>query len=70
MKLIADYTGLNFIEIQNLYIDEYKLLLREAYIYKLEQTEAGQEALETAWILEQTNPDRETLRETFGKESE
>jgi len=43
-------------------------LLRDAYIYKLNQTQKGQEYLEKCWILEQTEPDRKKLRERFGKE--
>jgi hypothetical protein len=34
----------------------------------MSQTEKGQEYLDNAYRLEQTAPDRETLREKFGKE--
>jgi hypothetical protein len=45
--------------------DEYKLLFRDAYIYKLQQSKEGQEYLQNAYILEQSEPDRKKLRENF-----
>ena len=67
-KLVADYTGLNFLEIEELPIDTYFLLLRDAFIYDRQKTEAGREYLENCWRLEQTEPDRNALRQKFGKE--
>lgn len=67
-KLVADYTGLNFLEIEELPIDTYFLLLRDAFIYDRQKTEAGREYLENCWRLEQTEPDRKALRKKFGKE--
>ena len=43
----------------------YHLLFRDAYIYMLQQSERGMEYLKNAWILEQTEPDREELRKHF-----
>jgi hypothetical protein len=43
------------------------LLFRDAYIYRLQQTEKGREYLENAWIFEQTEPDRKKLRQHFSK---
>lgn len=68
LKSVSDYTGLNFEEVQNLYFDEFLLLLRDAFIYKCEQSQKGQEYLENCWILEQTTPDRKRLREQFNNE--
>jgi hypothetical protein len=34
----------------------------------MEQTEAGQEYLNNAWRMEQTEPDRAALRKQWGKE--
>lgn len=62
-----EYTGLNVNEIEELeYIDflQYK---RDAFITKMNQTEEGREYLENARILSQTEPDRATLRQLFGK---
>ena len=46
------------------------MLLRDAYIYLLSQTEEGRKKLEEAWILEQSKPDKKDrikMRETFEK---
>lgn len=63
-----DYAHLNFLEIEELPIDVYLGLQRDAFIYNLNQTEQGREYLENCWIMEQTQPDRVKLRQTFGKE--
>ena len=49
------------------YID-YLRYRRDAFIYRMNQTEKGREYLDNAWRLEQVKPDRDTLREKFGKE--
>lgn len=66
-KLVADYTGLNFKEIEELPLDTYLYLLRDAYIYKLSSSKEGLEYLENAYILTQTEPDRKALRAKFGR---
>lgn len=66
---MADYTGLNLYEIQQLPYDEYLALRRDAFIEKLNRTEAGQEYLDEAWRLEQTEPDRKALRAKFGRKN-
>jgi hypothetical protein len=63
-----DYTGLNLNEIQLMELDEYLFYMREAYIYSLNQTEKGREYLYNCWRITQTKPDRQSLREKFGKE--
>lgn len=68
LKLLADYTLLNFNEIMELDCYTYKVLLKDAFIYKMSQSKEGQEYLENAWILQQSAPDREALRKTFKKE--
>lgn len=45
---------------------QYLILRRDAYIYRLEQTEAGREYLANAWRMEQTEPDRAALRCKIG----
>ncbi len=54
-------------QVSDLDFDEYKLLLRDAYIWKLQQSEKGREYLENAYILENTEPDRKKLRQAFNK---
>jgi hypothetical protein len=41
---------------------------RDAFIYKFNQTEKGQEYLDNAWRMEQTEPDRAALRKKLRKE--
>ena len=65
--LVAQYTGLTFVEIARLDYIEYLTYRRDAYIHTLEQTEAGQEYLNNAWRMEQTVPDRAELRRHFKK---
>lgn len=65
-----DYAGLNYLEVQDLPMDIWHLLLHDAYIHRLNQSEKGQAYLNEAWILEQTKPDRKSLRKRFGKEVE
>ncbi len=67
--LVADYAGLNLYEIQHLPYEEYLALRRDAFIEKLSRTEAGQEYLNEAWRLEQTEPDRAALRAKYGKKT-
>ena len=66
-KLVMDYARLNFLEIEQLPIDVYLGLRRDAFIYKLNKTEKGREYLENCWIMEQTSPDRAKLKQLFGK---
>ena len=66
--LVAQYTGLNILQVQELDILDYLLYRRDAFIYRMSQTEKGEEYLNKAWRLEQTKPDREGLRKKFGKE--
>lgn len=64
---MCDYAHLNFFNAGELQVDDFKSLLRDAYIYLLNQTESGREQLDNAWILEQTKPDRQKLRDRFGE---
>ena len=65
--LVAEYTGLSFHEIDNLPYIEYLTYRRDAFITRLNKTEAGQEYLRNAWRMEQTEPDRAALRRKFGR---
>ena len=66
VKLISDYTGLNFYECLSLDCYTYRLLFRDAYIYKMSQTEQGRAYLEECYYLTQTKPDVNSLRQQFG----
>lgn len=65
--LVSEYTGLNLYEIQDLTLTDYLLLRRDAFINALNGSEKGREYLDKAWILEQTEPDRNALRQKYGK---
>lgn len=65
---MADYTGLNLLQVGGLNYIEYLTYRRDAFIEMLNKTERGQEYLNNAWRLEQTEPDRAALRRQFGKE--
>lgn len=65
---MSEYTGLSFVEVGLLDYLEYLTYRRDALIYMLSKTEAGEEYLDNAWRMEQTKPDRAALREKFGKE--
>ena len=65
---MADYTGLSLIEVGRLEYSQYLIWRRDAYIYMLSRTEAGQEYLDNAWRMEQTEPDRAALRKKLRKE--
>ena len=67
MKLASDYSLLNFNELLDLDCVSYLTIVRDAFIYKMKQSEEGREYLENCWLLRQTAPDRKTLREKFNK---
>ena len=66
---MAGYVGISILEVRALDYVEYLIFRRDAYIHKLSQTEAGQEYLDNAWRMEQTEPDRPGLRKKLGKEA-
>ena len=63
LKMVADYTRLNFNEVVELDCITFKLLLRDAFIDMMSRTEEGRDYLEQCWILKQTDPDTVRLRE-------
>ena len=65
---MADYSGLNFREVESLDYLTYLTWRRDAFIHKWSQSEKGREYLNNAWRLEQTKPDREALRKKLRKE--
>lgn len=67
--MVAEYTGLNFLQIGALNYIQFLLWRRDAFIHNMEQTESGKEYLRNAWRMTQTKADRSALRRKFGKES-
>lgn len=68
--LVHEYTGLNFLEIGELDYIDFLTYRRDAFIHSLSQTEAGQQYLDNAWRMEQTEPDRNGLRTIFARKGE
>lgn len=65
---MSDYVGISLIEVEELDYVDYLIYRRDAFIYQMSQSKEGQEYLDKAYRLEQTKPDREALRNKFGKE--
>jgi hypothetical protein len=65
---VAQYTGLDFVTIGDLNYIEFLQYRRDAFITMLSKTEKGQEYLNNAWRMTQTQPDRAALRRKYGKE--
>ena len=66
-KLVMDYCHINIYEVQEMEIDIYLFFLREAMIFENSQTDEGREYLQNCWRIEQTKPERQKLREKYGK---
>lgn len=66
-KAVADYAGTTLLQVQEMDIFSYWLLLHDVVIYNKSQTEKGREWLRNAHRLNQTEPDLDTLRQHFGK---
>lgn len=66
---MAQYANMPLPDVCDLLLDDY-LLLRDAFIARKLQSEDGREYLDNAWRLEQTEPDVDGLRSTFGRQEE
>lgn len=64
---ISKYTGLNFIQIDNLPYSDYLQYNRDSWIDSFNKTEEGREFLKTLWRLKQTKADVQAIRQ-FNKE--
>lgn len=56
---------MSFSELMQVDCITFKMLLRDAYINRMGQTEEGREYLENCWLITQTEPDRAQLRKQF-----
>lgn len=65
---MSEYSGLDFLQVGQLDYLTFLFWRRDAYIYMLSKTEGGQEYLDNAWRMEQTEPDRKALRKKYGRE--
>lgn len=64
---MSEYTGLPLLAVYDLELIEYLTYRRDAFIWRMNQSEAGREYLDNAWRCEQTEPDRASLRKQFGR---
>ena len=64
---MAEYTGLNFLEVWGLNYTLFLTLRRDAFIWWCSKSEKGEKYLDNAWRMEQTEPDRKALRAKFGR---
>ena len=64
--MVADYARISLFDVQEMDYLEYLSIRRDAFIYMQNQTEEGQEYLDNAYRLEQTEADRGALRSHFG----
>lgn len=67
-RIVSEYTGLNFLQLEEVSYLRYLQWRRDAYIYRLNQTEEGREYLDNAWRMEQSKPDRIALRKKLKEE--
>ncbi len=58
-KLAADHANLSLYEIDDVLITDYRLLIRDAFISKLSQTEKVRKYLKNAYRLTQTEADED-----------
>lgn len=66
-KVVAEYAGVPLLQVQEMDIFTYWVLLRDGIIYNNAQTKKGREWLKNAWRLTQTEPDTEKLHQKFGR---
>lgn len=66
--MVSQYTGLTILEVEDLDYIDFLRYRRDAFISRLSQTDKGLEYLDNAYRIEQTEPDRKSLRDKFGKE--
>lgn len=67
---MAQYANMTLPDVCDLLLDDYLLLLRDAFIARKLQSADGRKYLDNAWRLEQTEPDVDGLRRTFGRQEE
>lgn len=64
IKAVAEYARMSFCEVYALPITEFWKLFRDAIIWNYSRTESGIEKLRHAKCMSQTEPDRDSLKES------
>ncbi len=67
IKIVYDYTGLNFNEIYEIDIFTFWSWLHDAAVWNLSKYESGRDYLERCYTHSQSEPDRGELRAKFGR---
>ena len=63
LKIISDYTLMNFMQILEINIFEYWGYLHDAVVWNCEKSQQGRDYLESAYNHSSKEPDRKGLRE-------
>lgn len=66
LKIVSKYLNIPLLDVEELDVVAYRFFLREAFIYNCSQTEEGIEYLKNAKRLEETEPERDKLRQKYG----
>lgn len=69
LKIVSDYTGLNFSCVESLEIFDFWGFLHDSVVWVCSRSEKGREYLRNAYCYSQTKPDRSALRANFGGEN-
>lgn len=64
--MVADWLRIPLTQVDEIDYLYYLRIRRDAFIARLNKTEAGREYLGKAWLLSRTEPDREASRRFFG----
>lgn len=65
VKLVSDYTRLDFLAVEDLELFDYFGYLHDAVVWNCSRTESGKEYLETAYNHSCKEPDRDALRKNI-----
>jgi len=69
VKLVSDYTNMTFDQVLQLDCITFKILMRDAFIHMMSRSEEGRKYLEDCWVLTQTKPDTQKLRQRYERNS-
>lgn len=67
-KRMSEYAKCSIFDLNLLPLPIYLLIKRDSWIYSMNSTEGGREALKDFWRLSQTKPDLKKIRERGSKQ--
>lgn len=65
--MVQEYTGIDFLRIDEIGIFDYWRFLHDAVVWNCNQSEDGRKYLESAYNYKQDKPDRNGLKELMGE---